>query len=279
MKRFFTKNGIILLSAVTAVAVGLCIVSAVSSGTGFLYNALGVIASPFRAAGGAVSGWVSGAADHFASVADLQERNAELERRVAELEAQLRQAELDSAEHERLRNALGLRQQRRDFTFASARVVSRGSSNWASTLTLNVGTAHGVAQGNCVVDEFGYLVGVVTDAGLNWSTVTTVLDTDSQLGATVFRTGEIAVVTGDLRWITDGKLRLSFLDSDSSLINGDLIVTSGLGGYYPSGLVIASVEEIRTDDSGLSRYAVLSPKADIASVKAVFVITSFDVID
>ena len=275
MKRFFTKNGIILLSAITVVAVGLCIVSAVSSGTGFLYNAFGVIASPFRAAGGAVSGWVQGVADHFESVSDLQQRNAELEKEVAELQEQLRQAATATEENQRLRNVLGLRQQRRDFTFASARVVSRGSSNWASTLTLSKGTAQGISAGNCVVDEFGYLVGVVTDAGLNWSTVTTILDTDSQLGAMVFRTGEIAVAAGDLRLLSADKLRLTFLEGDSSLINGDLVVTSGLGGYYPAGLVIASVEDILTDDSGLDRYAVLAPKADVASVKEVFVITSF----
>ena len=52
MKNFFTKNGIILLTTVTVIAVVLCIVSAASSGTGFVHNALGVIASPFRAIGG-----------------------------------------------------------------------------------------------------------------------------------------------------------------------------------------------------------------------------------
>lgn len=277
MKRFFTKNGIILLTAVTVIAVGLCIVSAVSSGTGFLYNALGVVVSPFRAAGGAVSGWVEGIADHFESVSDLQSRNEALEQRVAELEEQLRRADSDREENARLRNAMGLRQQRRDFTFESARVVSRNSSNWASTLTLGKGSAHGISVGNCVVDEFGYLVGVVTDAGLNWSTVTTVLDTDSQLGATVFRTGEIAVATGDLRLITSDKLRLSFLGGEGGLINGDLIVTSGLGGYYPAGLVIGAVEDTFTDESGLDQYAVLTPKADVAAVREVFVITSFTV--
>ena len=279
MKRFFTKNGIILLTAVTVIAVGLCILSAISSGTGFLYNALGVVASPFRAAGGAVSGWVQGVADHFESVSDLQSRNEELERQVADLEEQLRRADSDREENARLRNAMGLRQQRRDFTLESARVVARSSSNWASTLTLSKGTARGISSGDCVVDEFGYLIGVVTDAGLNWSTVTTVLDTDSQLGAMVFRTGEIAVATGDLRLISAGKLRLSFLSGEGGLINGDLIVTSGLGGYYPAGLVIGSVEEILTDGNGLEQYAVVAPKSDVTATREVFVITAFTVED
>ena len=134
-------------------------------------------------------------------------------------------------------------------------------------------------KGDCVVDQYGYLVGVITDAGLNWSTVTTILDTDSQLGALVFRTGEVTVAMGDLALMNQGKLKLSYLEGESSLINGDMIVTSGLGGYYPSGLVIGSVEEIKTDDNGLTRYATILPKTDITQLVEVFVITDFTIVD
>lgn len=63
-------------------------------------------------------------------------------------------------------------------------------------MTLSKGTSSDIAIGDCVVNEEGYLVGVITDAGLTWSTVTTILDTDSQLGAKVFRTGEVTVAMG-----------------------------------------------------------------------------------
>ncbi len=279
MKNFFTKNGIILLSTLTAIAVVLCIVSAASSGTGFIHNALGVIASPFRAVGGAVSGWVSGVGDYFDSLEALQDENAQLRQQVAELERQLRQAKEDSEENARLRALLNLHQQRQDFVFESANIVGRGSSNWSSTLTLNKGTLHDIAVGDCVVNEEGFLVGVITDAGLNWSTVTTVVDTGSQLGARVFRTGEVTVAQGDLSLMSQNLLHLSYLEDESSLMNGDLIVTSGLGGFYPSDLVIGAVKEIRTDDTGLSRYAILSPQVDLSQLRQVFVITDFQVVD
>ena len=201
MKNFFTKNGILLLTSITVLAVVLCIISAASSGTGFVHNALGVIASPFRAAGSAVSGWVGGISDHFSSLDELQEENDRLRREVAELERQLRQAKEDSEENARLRTLLDLRQQRQDFAFETALVVGQNSSNWASSLTLNKGTSCGVAIGDCVVNEEGFLVGVITDAGLTWSTVTTIVDTSSQLGALVFRTGEVTVAQGDLALI------------------------------------------------------------------------------
>ena len=197
----------------------------------------------------------------------------------ARLQEENRQASTDREENARLRNLLNLRQQRRDFVLESAHITEWSSSNWASTFTVGKGTTSGVAIGNCVVDEYGYLVGVVTDAGLNWATVTTVVDTASQLGALVFRTGETTVAQGDLALMNQRRLKLSYLEDESSLINGDLIVTSGLGGYYPANLVIGSVEEILTDDSGLTRYAILAPKTDLSALVEVFVITDFTVVD
>ena len=279
MKRFLSKNGIWLLAGVAVVVVVLCIISAVSSGTPFLRNAAGVIASPFRAAGSAVAGWFGGIGDHFDKVADLQQENDNLRAQVADLERQLRQAQKDSEENQRLRDLLELQSQRHDLKTVSARITERSVSNWASTLTLTRGTSAGVAIGDCAIDEYGNLVGVVTDAGLNWCAVTTILDTTSSIGATVFRTEQVAVAQGQLGLMSEGQLALAYVDEPDKLIAGDLVVTSGLGGYYPSGLPIGTVTELRTDTGGLTQYAVLSPKADIGALTQVFLITEFDVVE
>ena len=279
MKRFLSKNGIWLLAGVAVVVVVLCIISAVSSGTPFLRNAAGVIASPFRAAGSAVAGWFGGIGDHFDKVADLQQENDDLRAQVADLERQLRQAQKESEENQRLRDLLELQSQRRDLKTVSARITERSVSNWASTLTLTRGTSAGVAIGDCAIDEYGNLVGVVTDAGLNWCAVTTILDTTSSIGATVFRTEQVAVAQGQLGLMSEGQLALTYVDEPDKLIAGDLVVTSGLGGYYPSGLPIGTVTELRTDTGGLTQYAVLSPKADIVALTQVFLITEFDVVE
>ena len=60
-------------------------------------------------------------------------------------------------------------------------------------------------------------------------------------------------------------------------MNGDLVVTSGLGGYYPSVLVIGSVQEIRTDGTGLTKYAILAPQVDLSQLRQAFVITDFQI--
>ena len=70
----------------------------------------------------------------------------------------------------------------------------------------------------------------------------------------------------------------SAIAAGCQLLAGDLVQTSGLGGYYPSGLVIGTVEEVLVDDSGAASYAILAPKADLAALTEVFVIKDFDVV-
>ena len=158
----------------------------------------------------------------------------------------------------------------RDMLAAVCEKNDKGSG-LSSFQTLVVSTATRVGMGN--------LVGVVTEVGLNWCRLTTILDTGSQLGAMVFRTEETAIAAGDLSLMTEGKLKLSYLPDSSTLIKGDLVVTSGLGGYYPSGLPIGSVEEVRTDDGGLARYAVLTPRCDPDALTDLYIITDFDVVE
>lgn len=275
MKRFFSKTGIWLLAAIAVVVVVLCIMSAI--GSGYLRNAFGVIAQPFRSAGAAVTEWVGGIGAHFEKVSDLQAENEDLRRQIAELEQQMRETQSSAVENARLRSLLNLHEQRNDLRLQDAVIIESDTSNWFSAFTLNKGTLHGIEEGNCVIDAYGNLVGVITEAGANWCSVTTVLDTSSQIGALVFRTETPAIAKGSLSFMNKGRLILTYLDDDDTLLNGDLITTSGLGGYYPSDLPIGTVEELRTDDSGMSRYAVLRPNTDFSSLTQVFIVTDFTV--
>ena len=78
--------------------------------------------------------------------------------------------------------------------------------------------------------------------------------------------------------MTENRLTLSYLPADCQLLAGDLVVTSGLGGYYPSDLVIGTVESVQLDDSGSSRFAVVTPSARLDQLKQVFIIKSFDIV-
>ena len=98
-----------------------------------------------------------------------------------------------------------------------------------------------------------------------------------QWGERLFRTGDLGVAQGDFSLMGENRLRLDYLPADCQLLGGDLVVTSGLGGYYPSGLSVGTVEEVQLSDSGAASYAVLEPAADFDSLVEVFVIKSFDI--
>ena len=279
MKRFLTKYGIIALSLAVAIAVLLSIMAYFSTTSAVFPNLAGVIASPFRSAGAAVTNTLEGWFQYFTDFDRLTEENHQLKERVAQLEEAIRQAEKDSEENKLLRELLDLREQRRDLYFESALVVEKDTSNWASILTINKGTAHDVAVGDCVIDENGYLVGVITEAGLNWSTVRTLLDSDTSIGALIVRSETSAVAQGDFALMGEGRLQLSYLGAQPDVMPGDLIVTSGLGGYYPSQLVIGYVEEVGTGDDGLSQQAVIRPQADLEHLEEIFVVTAFEIVD
>lgn len=279
MREFLEKYGLRLLIITTACAVLISVLSFVSATSGFLQNAVGVLTYPFRSAVTAVATWAEDKQRYYKDYSDLIAENEALRERVAELERDARQAEADREENALLRELLELREQRRDLTFESAAVIDRESTNWTSALTLNRGTAHGVEKNDCVVSAEGDLVGVVSAVGYNWCTVLTVIDTDTELGARVFRTQEVAVAEGDLALMGEGKLKLSYLSADAQLLSGDVVTTSGLGGFYPVGLVIGTVESVRTGDDGLAQYAVLAPAARLGELSEVFIIKDFDIVD
>ena len=279
MKRPANKFGIMVLAAAAVIAVLLSVMSYFSVSAAVLPNLAGIIASPFRSASAAISGYVSGWTEYLTEFDALKEENGQLKMKIAEMEESVRQAEADRDENVRLRELAGLREQRRDLHFESARILVQDASNWSSMLTVNKGTAHDVEVGDCVVSEAGCLVGVVTKAGSNWSTVRTVLDSETSIGALVFRSGATAVAQGDFALMSEGRLALNYLGTEPDVVSGDLVVTSGLAGYYPSQLVIGYVEEIRASDNGLAQYAVLRPEAELAGLTQVFIVTSFDITD
>lgn len=279
MKHFLKQHGLWVLFAAAVIAAGLAMASAFSSATAPLTNLAGILVSPFRSGFTAVAEWFNDKQAYYADYKALEAENAELRKRIAEMEEAVRQSEADSEENARLRSLLNLRPQRKDFDLESAHVTGHETSNWSSTLTLNRGTAHGVEIGDCVINEEHYLVGVVSEVGYNWCTVLNLIDTDTELGAMIFRTDEIGVASGDFNLMKEGRLKLSYLPADAQLLNGDLIVTSGVGGYYPKGLVIGAVEEVMLDDSGLTRYAVIDPMVDFAELTQVFIVKSFDIVD
>lgn len=278
MKEFLHKNGIlilviaVLLTAILGVGAAILDMSPLS-------NLLGVLVSPFRAATDAMANWIEYQYNYAFRYDELVEENEALRTSVAELQRELTAAMDANRQNERLRELIGLAERHKDFEFEDATVTERSVSNWGFTLTINKGSNVGIEPNDCVVDQYGNLAGVVSQVGLNWAEVATVVDPSIELGARLPRTNEEAVLEGDFALMLDRRLKLSYLPADCVPIVGDQVVTSGLGDLYPAGLLMGTVESLREEDSGFTRYAVVAPAADVEQMRYLYVIKSFDVVE
>ena len=280
MKDFFRNNGLLILIAAVLLALVTAVVSALlGGGANPLANLAGIITTPIRSGISAVAGWAEERYNDAFEREQQKEELEELRQRVAELEAKEREYEAAIQENERYRSLLDLRPKEQEFDLESATVTARSTSNWDNTLTISKGGSVDIEAGDCVVDQYWNLVGVVAEVGENWAAVRTLIDSGTELGGQIARTGGAAILEGDFALMGEGKLKLTYLPENTELISGDLITTSGRGGVYPPGLPAGHVEEVRTDASGMNRYAVLTPETDLAGLQQVFVIKDFEVVE
>ncbi len=275
MKQFFKDNGGLLLIAAALLAAVIALGSYIL-GVNPLAEALEVLATPVRAVSAWVTDWAQRQYDRTFRYETLAAENEALRRQLAEMEQAARDGEDAVRENERLKDLLGLAEKRPELTYQDATVTRRSTSNWEAEMMIDRGSADGVAVDDCVIDQYGNLVGVVAEAGLNWAAVTTILDPGAQLGGRVARADADAILQGDFSLMLEGLLKLSFLPEEARLVAGDQVATSGLGGVYPKDILVGSVRDLRTDADGISRYAVVEPAADIQNVKYVYVITDYN---
>ena len=280
MRDFMRNNGMLLLLAAVLLAGILAVFSAFGGGLADpLSNLLGIVTAPARNVAARFFNWTEGVYNYSFRYEELEQENDELKKRLAEMEQQVIAGEAAEKENAQLRELLGLQEKRRDFVFDTATVLSRSASNWDSTFTINKGSVSEIDVGDCVIDETGALVGIIDEVGTTWSTARTIIDPDTEIGGLVARTDSAVIAGGDLSLLESGQLKLSFLPENTQLIAGDLVLTSGLNGVYPSGLIIGAITELHTEVSGMSRYAVLEPRADLNAIKQVFIIKDFSIVE
>ena len=280
MKDFLRRNGIWLLVIALLLSILIGVSSAFMGGNADpLSNLVTTITTPVRNGAAAVGDFFQGVSRYVFHYGEMEQQISDLEEENAQLQQQIRESQEALQENELLRNLLDLRERRRDFVFESAKVTARSSTNWDSTLTIGKGSSAGLEVNDCVITETGTLVGVVSEVGLNWSKVSTLINTDIEIGGQVTRTYSAGILEGDFTLMSQGKLKLSYLPDGAQLVAGDEVVTSGKGDVFPSGLVVGTVEAVFTDPSGMNRYAVVEPDVDLDSLVEVFVIKSFDIVE
>ncbi len=276
MKHFFKTIGFKILGGVALILIGVMIYAASTGGIStFFASAAGVVITPLQTAVTSVSNAVSEFFGSMGKGGALRQQIAALEEENRNLREQIVDYDEMKMENEWYSQILSLHEDHPDYTFADGKVITMDPSDPFCNFSINAGSAVGVSVGDPVVTADG-LVGIVQEVGLTFSKVRTVLDPALKASASISRTDESGYTGGSLSLASDGFLRINYLERTSSVVSGDFVVTSGLGGVFPSGLLIGRVTAVAPDTDGMTLYGLVEPFVDIPNLKRVMVITSFD---
>jgi rod shape-determining protein MreC len=277
MKQFFKNKFFYIM---TVLALLLTIVPSVlySMGLTFLFrDAVCVLLTPMQKVFNYATEAVDGFASYFYKFDELVEENIALRERIAELEKQ----NYDAAELEErsawMSNFLEMKSQHTDFKMLSASVTGRENGNYSKILTIDVGTGAGVTKNMPVVTSEG-IVGRITELGYNWAKVTTIVESQTSVGAYIERTEDAGICEGQFDLAPDGMCRMSYLPAEAQIAVGDRVLSTGYGSVYPRGLVIGYVETVGINEFTRSPDVTVKCAVDFSELTQVMIITDYEII-
>lgn len=266
--------------ALAVVAIMLCVVAAYTAlmgQNGFstgLSNMVGIVTTPLQQlvtwGRTKLDGLVLGPRE----AAELEKQVAALQEELDRKNQQLADYYTIKRENETLRAYLELKRLHDDWTMVDAAVIGRDNSDPFGGIILNKGTMAGVEPGDPVITDAG-LVGRVIRVSTTYAKVMLITHPELGISVQVPRTGETGIVTGDKRLGDEKLVQMKHLDTRTPVAEGDLVVTTGLGGVFPAGVIIGTVTRLTDSDIDVSKVALVRPAADLNDVTTVMVLTDF----
>ena len=237
---------------------------------------------------------------------DLVRENEELRAEVERLQAELASRENNDQRIAALEDALGVKLNRPDDKLLAANVVAQDPSGQKRLVAIDRGSGDGVEEGMVILSRNGSLVGTVATAYKDYAWIRLITDPDSAVNAQVEANATqpgnntsaltapsatpgaatpsntpapTSSETTSVRGVADGDLRqglvLDLLPPDANIPKDTLVVTSGLGGNYPAGILIGSIKDIQQRPQAAFKKAVLEPATQLSSLETVLVLVSF----
>lgn len=274
MKIFQNKFFLVCL----CIALILCTVSTTFSLMGYrepVREVLGVVSTPFRWVATVVTDGIDGIVKHFQLQGALIDRNEDLEEENERLKNESLYVQMLEEENERLRSYLGMKEKYPTYLLEEGMVIGAEASDYITVFTLNRGTAHGIAVDMPVIVEKG-IVGYVTEVGLTWCKVSTVLDHSKGFGVYLSSNGTMGVVKGDYALAKEGLCKLYYIEEGKTVSVGDLVFSSGVGSFYPTDLVVGTVESVSVDEYSRQTVATVRPTVDFSSLQYMMIITGYE---
>ncbi|OIQ53644.1 rod shape-determining protein MreC [Neomoorella thermoacetica] len=201
----------------------------------------------------------------------LQAENQALKQQVADLKAATVQMEEYRQENNRLRALLNYKTTyQQAFDFVVAPVIARNPNNWYHTLILGLGSRDGLQKDQVVVTSQG-VVGRIIAVTPRTAEVLLILDREGAIGGMIQANRTPGIVEGspDYR----GYLQMVHVPRDAQIMPNQVVITSGLGGVFPRGLLLGTVIKTLPEPDGLTQRAIIAPAVDFDRLEEVLVIT------
>lgn len=266
----FFKSKFFILCLVAAIILTLIpTLIAAFGGTDLLRSAMGTVAKPFTMCGSGIANAFNGFVEIFTQYDELKAENAALREELQELKDKEYNEEILREQNEWLRDYINLHDQHPEFVFTDASVIAREAGNYSIVLTLNKGSAHGVKRRMPVLTGDG-LLGYVSELGLDWCRVTTIIEPSSSVGVYTDRGDQLGLLEGDSALKSEGLCRMSYIGAEGNVGIGDKVYTAGgKDSLYPSGLLIGKVSSVDIDEVTGEMVATITPAIDFSSLEDV----------
>lgn len=204
----------------------------------------------------------------------LRQQNASLQSDMARLQAQVVQLQQQVAETQALAALVNFSRSNPENSYRAASVIGRDPSPFLHYVIIDQGSNNGVRRGMPVVTDQG-LVGRIDAVISNAARVQLITDPASVINVRLEKTGREAQLIGAI----SGDLALDLIPQDVVIEPGSVVLTSGLGGGYPTDLIVGQVLSVRKRDSDLFQQATIQPIVDFTQLKIVLIITDFRPVD
>ncbi|MBU3183721.1 rod shape-determining protein MreC [Clostridium estertheticum] len=209
------------------------------------------------------------------NISNVKAENEELRKANSELQSKALEYNTSIKENERLRKMLNFKKDNGKYSYIGADINGLIGNSFSDGFSINKGAKSGIKKGMIAITGDG-LVGQVKSVSDNWSIVQCLSNQNIAVTGLVDSTRDNGIVKGYTDENNKSLAQIQRLSLESKIKKGNIIVTSGLGGAYPSGIRIGSVISVHEDKGAVMKGAIIKPYVDFSKLEEVFIVVPPD---
>ena len=214
--------------------------------------------------------------DFFLNFSDVRDENKELKKENDKLKAEIDEYSKLKEENERLQKVLNFKDEKNNYDYIGTNIIGISGDSILNGYIVDRGKDDGIEKGMVVISADG-LVGQVSSVGKNWAIVQCIVNENVKVAVMVDSTREnTGILQGYKDYFNNNLAKVLNLPIDSEVKEGDVIVTSGLGGYYPKEIKIGEVVSVEEDRVRVMRSAIVKPYVDFNKIEELFIVAPKD---